>query len=127
MAKLMVTAVDQSIGRRIQLRRRELELTAAELSEQLGISQQQLSRYERGTNKINVSHLVNIAVLLETPIGWFFLDCQADVPGAIKDGRPRYAVNGDEGLKVRLEQHWERLDHEQRRTLLAFLDATVSV
>jgi hypothetical protein len=34
-------------------------------------------------------------------------------------------VNGDAGLKVRLEQHWERLDHEQRRTLLAFLDALV--
>jgi transcriptional regulator with XRE-family HTH domain len=45
-----------------------LALTAAELSEQLDISQQQLSRYERGTNKINVSHLVNIAVLLGAPI-----------------------------------------------------------
>lgn len=72
MSKLSVTEVDRLIGKRIQQRRKELGLTASILSEQIGIAQQQLSRYERGDNKINVSHLVEIAVALDTEIGWFF-------------------------------------------------------
>ncbi|MDY4280589.1 MAG: helix-turn-helix transcriptional regulator, partial [[Pasteurella] mairii] len=70
MSKLSVTDVDRFIGKRIQQRRKELGLTASALSEQIGIAQQQLSRYERGDNKINVSHLVEIATALDTSIGW---------------------------------------------------------
>ncbi|MDD6909914.1 helix-turn-helix domain-containing protein, partial [Actinobacillus minor] len=47
MSKLSVTDVDRFIGKRIQQRRKELGLTASALSEQIGIAQQQLSRYER--------------------------------------------------------------------------------
>ena len=67
MSKLSVTDVDRFIGKRIQQRRKELGLTASSLSEQIGIAQQQLSRYERGDNKINISHLVEIAAALDTP------------------------------------------------------------
>jgi transcriptional regulator with XRE-family HTH domain len=71
MAKLTSDTADKKVGQRIQMRRKELGMTAQQLSEQVDISQQQLSRYERGTNKINVSHLVNIAAGLNTPISWF--------------------------------------------------------
>ncbi|PQQ24495.1 helix-turn-helix domain-containing protein [Photorhabdus hindustanensis] len=67
------------VGKRIQKRRKELGMTAAKLAEKIGISQQQLSRYERGINRINLSHLVRIASILETPINWFFLDCSYPV------------------------------------------------
>ncbi len=67
------------VGKRIQKRRKELGMTAAKLAEKIGISQQQLSRYERGINRINLSHLVQIASILETPINWFFLDCSYPV------------------------------------------------
>lgn len=78
MAQLKSLQIDQLIGKRIQIRRKELKLSAEKLSEYINISQQQLSRYERGINKINVSHLVNIAVCLKTPISWFFLDCESE-------------------------------------------------
>ena len=122
MSKQSVTATDLSIGKRIQKRRRELGITAAELSERLGISQQQLSRYERGTNKVNVSHLVNIAVYLGSPISWFFLDCVADVAPVISEQNARYVSPLDSELKIRLNQLWERLSPEQRRALIGFLD-----
>ncbi|MDX7989221.1 helix-turn-helix transcriptional regulator [Xenorhabdus sp. 12] len=64
------------VGIRIQTKRKELGITATALAKQIGISQQQLSRYERGTNRINLTHLVDIARILNTPIEWFFLDCQ---------------------------------------------------
>ncbi|MBC8944205.1 MULTISPECIES: helix-turn-helix domain-containing protein [Xenorhabdus] len=63
------------IGKRIYIKRKELGITATALAKQIGISQQQLSRYERGTNRINVTHLVAISKKLETRISWFFEDC----------------------------------------------------
>jgi len=125
MSKQTVTPADRSIGKRIQIRRKELGITAAELSEQLGISQQQLSRYERGTNKVNVSHLVNIAVYLSIPISWFFLDCVADIAPVIREQNARYVAPLDAELKTRLNQRWERLSQEQRRALIGFLDTLI--
>lgn len=69
MSKLAVTETDKLVGKRIQQKRKEAGLSAFELSEQIGIAQQQLSRYERGENKINVAHLVEIATVLNTEIG----------------------------------------------------------
>ena len=121
MSKQSVTEIDQSIGRRIQMRRKELKITASELSEKLEISQQQLSRYERGTNKINVSHLVNIAVLLDIPISWFFLDCKSEV-SLISKNEKNFVTQKDCELKQRFDQHWSQLNTEQKRVLVDFLD-----
>lgn len=73
MAQLSSDSADKQVGQRIQMRRKELGITAQHLAELVDISHQQLSRYERGTNKINVAHLVNIAITLDTPISWFSL------------------------------------------------------
>lgn len=121
MSKQSVTEIDQSIGRRIQMRRKELKITASELSEQLEMSQQQLSRYERGTNKINVSHLVNIAVLLDIPISWFFLDCKSKAAPISKE-KTGFVSQRDNELKQRLDQHWNQLNTEKKRVLIDFLD-----
>jgi len=122
MAKLTVTEVDSSVGRRIQLRRKELGLTASQLSEWVGLSQQQLSRYERGTNKINLTHLVNIASSLDTPIGWFFLDCEVSVLNKVASHTEHYATVHDLDLQQRLQQVWVRLSLEQQRRLISLLD-----
>ncbi|MBD2799314.1 helix-turn-helix transcriptional regulator [Xenorhabdus sp. M] len=63
------------VGQRIQAKRKELGMTATALAKKIGISQQQLSRYERGINRINLTHLVDISKLLNTDISWFFQDC----------------------------------------------------
>ncbi|OOF52645.1 helix-turn-helix domain-containing protein [Rodentibacter trehalosifermentans] len=75
MAKFVPSKIDQLVGQRIQRKRKELGLTAEKLSEYVDISQPQLSRYERGTNKINLTHLVAIATFLKTPMSYFFADC----------------------------------------------------
>ncbi|CDG89438.1 helix-turn-helix domain-containing protein [Xenorhabdus bovienii] len=66
------------VGQRIQAKRKELSMTATALAKKIGISQQQLSRYETGKNRINIVHLVEITILLDTPISWFFEDCYKD-------------------------------------------------
>lgn len=123
MAKLAVTEVDKSIGKKIQIRRKELGLTAAELSEQVGISQQQLSRYERGTNKINVTHLFNIAYITSTPISWFFAGCTPEMSSlSVKSEAATYTVVTDRELTERLNQVWPKLTLEQQRSVIALLD-----
>lgn len=59
MAQLSSDSADKQIGQHIQMRRKELGMTAQHLAELIDIYHQQLSRYERGTNNINVAHLVN--------------------------------------------------------------------
>ncbi|HFP3638553.1 TPA: helix-turn-helix domain-containing protein [Escherichia coli] len=120
MVKLMADSADKLVGQRIQARRKEAGLTAADLAETIDISQQQLSRYERGTNKINIAHLVKIAVALKTPISWFFIDCMEDLN--VSDIPINYATGLDVELKQRLEQVWNKLDNTKRKSLIMFLD-----
>lgn len=121
MVRFIAAEVDLAIGKRIQQRRKEMGLTAENLAEQIGVSQQQFSRYERGATKINVSHLVNIAVILETPISWFFADSEAD--NLTFSDKVQYVPIKQDVLKQRLDYQWSRLNNEQKRNLVNFLDS----
>ncbi|WHP80371.1 helix-turn-helix domain-containing protein [Edwardsiella anguillarum] len=121
MAQLSSDSADKQVGQRIQMRRKELGMTAQHLAELVDISHQQLSRYERGTNKINVAHLVNIATKLNTPISWFFIDCFSTLDSESKKEQDFVPVK-DADLKSRLDLIWPRLTHEQRRILIMLLD-----
>lgn len=121
MAQLSSESTDKQVGQRIQMRRKELGMTAQHLAELVDISHQQLSRYERGTNKINVAHLVNIATKLNTPISWFFIDCFSTQDNESKK-KQNFVPVKDADLKQRFEQIWPQLTHEQRRVLIMLLD-----
>lgn len=123
MSRFVAAEVDIAIGRKIQQRRKEVGLTAEVLAEQIGVSQQQFSRYERGATKINVAHLVNIAVILNTPISWFFADSKAQNLTFSDD--EHYVPIRNDALKQRLDFHWARLSNEQKRNLINFLDSLI--
>lgn len=108
MAQLSSDSADKQVGQRIQMRRKELGITAQHLAELVDISHQQLSRYERGTNKINVAHLVNIAIKLNTPISWFFIDCFSTLDNESKSQQDFVPIK-DADLKNRFDQIWPRL------------------
>lgn len=122
MSKLSVTETDKLIGKRIQQKRKELGFSASELSEQIGIAQQQLSRYERGENKINVAHLVEIATVLNTEIGWFFIDCISDLK---HNDKRRFIPVAEDSVQNRLNSHLERLSADKKRGLLVFLETVL--
>lgn len=121
MTKFMASEVDSAIGKRIVQRRREVGLSGELLAEQIGVSQQQFSRYERGATKINVSHLVNIAVILNTPISWFFADSKAE--NLTFSDEEHYVPIRNDALKQRLDYHWAKMSNEQKRNLINFLDS----
>jgi transcriptional regulator with XRE-family HTH domain len=64
------TALEQSIGARLRARRRQLGLSQTDLAEKLGISFQQVQKYERGSNRIAASTLMVAAEALTTTVAW---------------------------------------------------------
>ncbi len=71
MQKKKVTT-SKDIGERIKERRKELKISQEELAEILGVTYQQVQRYENGTNKLNVENVQIIAGALSAPLSYFF-------------------------------------------------------
>lgn len=65
-------AVDVHVGNRVRLRRRELGLSQERLAQSLGLTFQQVQKYERGVNRISASRLFRIAQVLRVSVSSFF-------------------------------------------------------
>jgi len=65
-------AIDVHVGARVRLRRMMLGLSQEKLGEHLGITFQQIQKYEKGTNRIGASRLQAIARVLSVPVAFFF-------------------------------------------------------
>jgi transcriptional regulator with XRE-family HTH domain len=63
---------DVELGKRIRLRRVELKISQSELADQLGVSFQQVQKYEKGVNRVGASRLQQVATALDVPITFFF-------------------------------------------------------
>lgn len=72
-----ITKVDIDVGRRIAQRRRSIRLSQVALAEKLGISFQQVQKYERGANRVGAGRLSQIADILGVPVTYFFQDLAA--------------------------------------------------
>lgn len=64
--------IDIHVGSRVRLRRTMQRISQEKLGEQLGITFQQVQKYEKGSNRIGASRLHEIATILNTPIAFFF-------------------------------------------------------
>lgn len=64
--------VDLHVGRRLRMRRRDLGYSQQALADALGLTFQQVQKYEGGANRISASKLHATAMFLKTPIGFFF-------------------------------------------------------
>ncbi len=64
--------VDGHVGRRVRERRREIGMSQAKLGNALGVTFQQVQKYEVGTDRVMASRLWGIARILEVDVGYFF-------------------------------------------------------
>lgn len=82
------TDIDREIGRRIKVRRNELGLNQQLLARQIGVSYQQVQKYENGTDRVGASRLLLIAHAMHCSIADFFEATDALLPegGAATDG-----------------------------------------
>lgn len=70
--------IDIHVGSRIRLRRTMLGMSQEKLGESLGITFQQIQKYEKGTNRVGASRLQNISQILNVPVSFFFEDAPGD-------------------------------------------------
>ena len=63
---------DIELGRRIRLRRVEIEISQSELADKLGVSFQQVQKYEKGVNRVGAHRLQQIASALNVPMTFFY-------------------------------------------------------
>jgi transcriptional regulator with XRE-family HTH domain len=66
-----VTPADEKIGELVRLRRKEVKLSQEKLGKLIGVTFQQIQKYERGTNRIGAVRLTQIAAALQVPVGYF--------------------------------------------------------
>ena len=93
MAKKIPNPIDTHVGSRVRMRRLILSMSQAKLGDAIGLTFQQVQKYEKGTNRMGSSRLVQIANVLKVPVTFFF----EGTPGQSKlDGKapsPAYVSN----------------------------------
>ncbi len=94
-------------GERVRLRRKLLGMTQTGLGDALGLSFQQVQKYERGVNRIGASRLLDLARLLDVPVNFFFEDMPTAVtaisPATKRRGKAKKLPGYESDLMVKRE------------------------
>ena len=106
--------IDVHVGSRIRLRRTLLGMSRERLGEALGLTFQQVQKYESGVNHVVASRLFDLSRVLEVPIGFFF----DDVPDVVLSQR--------ETLEL-VEAYYRIIDPAVRKRVLALVKSLGSV
>ena len=88
--------IDVHVGSRIRLRRTLLGMSQERLGESLGLTFQQVQKYERGVNRVGASRLFDLSRVLDVPISFFF-DDMPDSLAANFGGLPSRRAGGSSG------------------------------
>lgn len=96
--------VDLHVGARIRLRRRTLGVSQEQLADALGLTFQQVQKYENGHNRVSASKLWDIARKLEVEVSWFFDGLETSAASTAQPGDLRNPaielVSASGGLEV---------------------------
>ena len=108
MPKKQANPVDARVGHRVRLRRMLMGMSQERLGELLGLTFQQVQKYEKGVNRIGAGRLFEIAGILGVPIGFFYEDAEGALtaaPGFAEDddsGSVMEFISSGEGLQLTL-------------------------
>jgi transcriptional regulator with XRE-family HTH domain len=72
MSKKIPNPIDKHVGARVRMRRMMLGMSQEKLGDSLGLTFQQVQKYEKGTNRIGASRLQQISNILQVPVSFFF-------------------------------------------------------
>lgn len=126
-SKKEADAVDAHVGQRIRFRRIMLGHSQGDLAKALGLTFQQVQKYEKGTNRIGASRLFAIAGFLRVPVGFFFEDMHGDTH--IPDLSAAEPVNIDfmtSKEAVKLCQAFSRIEDQNVRTNLIQMTSAIA-
>src|SRR3979409_2192053 len=72
MTKKAPNPIDKHVGSRVRMRRMMVGMSQTKLGDALGLTFQQVQKYEKGTNRMGASRLQHIAHILQVPVSFFF-------------------------------------------------------
>ena len=95
--------IDIQVGNRVRIRRMLIGMSQERLGDTLGLTFQQVQKYEKGINRIGAGRLFEIARILGVPIDYFYDGVGADEEGPAEETPPVMAfVSSGEGLQLSL-------------------------
>lgn len=116
--------IDAHVGARVRLRRLLVGMSQEKLGERVGLTFQQIQKYEKGVNRIGASRLYQFSNILEVPIQFFFEDAPtldgAPAPGFAESGGTDFYydfLNSREGLELN-RAFMKIADPKIRRTII---------
>ena len=117
------TKTDKRVGNNIRARRLEMGMTQEQLGKELGVTFQQIQKYEIGTNRIGSGRLFQIAELLKTPLESFY-------GGDEKRTKSRVSSPFDllsDPLTLQMAQEFSKIsDKRTSRAVLAVVESLIS-
>jgi transcriptional regulator with XRE-family HTH domain len=130
MTKKSPNPIDQHVGSRVRMRRMMINMSQEKLGERLGITFQQIQKYEKGTNRIGASRLQQISAVLNVPPAFFFEGAPApDGPTGLSDvPSPTYVsefLATSEGLAL-TKAFMNVGDRKVRRRIVDLVEAIAS-
>jgi transcriptional regulator with XRE-family HTH domain len=113
-----VNVHDVSIGKRIRVRRNEIGLSQEELGVKLGVSFQQIQKYEKGVNRVSSGKLPELARVLEVPVNYFF-----EAQGSRSGREAESIIFDDPRFSIRLLRAYSKLPDDQRRQIVSLMES----
>ncbi len=110
-------SVDVHVGAKVRIRRRFLGLSQTELATAVGVTFQQVQKYERGLNRISASKLYEIAHVLKAPLPYFFEGHGADEITGAPQPVPANFLATPEGMALAEAFPRIRGDRQRRKIL----------
>src|SRR5882724_7062759 len=129
MAKKSPNPTDKHVGARVRMRRHMLGLSQEKLADAIGLTFQQVQKYEKGANRIGASRLQQIASVMQVPESFFFDGAPAAkgaTPGFFNNNAPQpELVTQFLATKVGLDlvQGFMKLPEGKRRSVVNLVEA----
>ena len=125
---VIISAVDQHIAQRMQLRRLMLGVSQTDLAKKCGISFQQIQKYETAGNRIPAARLFDLSQALETSVAFFFSGLPGNFPPETKairsmrvsDVKEDDPLSKNESLQL-INLYWNLPSDAQRKTIMDML------
>ncbi len=115
--------IDKHVGSRVRMRRLMLNMSQEKLGHSLGLTFQQVQKYEKGSNRIGASRLHQIANTLQVPVAFFF-EGLSEQPTGMQEGRlPAYIndfISMSEGLSL-ARSFMQIKDRKMRQSIVALI------
>jgi len=130
--KKQANTIDAQVGNRVRLRRMLVGMSQEKLGDHLGLTFQQVQKYEKGVNRIGAGRLYQVAHILGVPVGYFYEGIVEQIPAgpgvAEEQAMPPVMefLSSGEGLQLSLA--FMRIkDHKIRRRVLDLVKSLTDV